>query len=190
MEINSPISIIESQIRECFGRCAWTHKAHLKCSDIVSEVQSRLQVVQIILSTLITTGVLVTVFGDHQVVGIITAVLSAVQVGITSYMKGHDFGEISQKHSDAGSQIWDIRESYLSLLTDIRANAVSIEEAQKRRDQLQEKLVGIYKGSPRITSKAYKRASTSLKVNEDLTFSDEELDKLLPIPLRNTKMVP
>lgn len=42
----------------------------------------------------------------------------------------------------------------------------------------------IYKGAERTISKAYDEASKALKVNEELTFSIEEIDKLLPKELR------
>ena len=31
---NSDITVLESQIRECYGRVVWTHKTHEKCADI------------------------------------------------------------------------------------------------------------------------------------------------------------
>ncbi len=41
-----------------------------------------------------------------------------------------------------------------------------------------------YKGSPRTYSKAYSVAQKALQINEELTFSDEEIDNFLPTPLR------
>jgi hypothetical protein len=51
---------------------------------------------------------------------------------------------------------------------------------------LQNKLTKTYKGSPRTFSKAYKDAQKALKVNEELTFTDKEIDAFLPFPLRKT----
>ena len=53
-----------------------------------------------------------------------------------------------------------------------------------KRDELQKKLGNIYKGCPRTNSKAYEAAQKALKENEELTFSDEEIDKLLPTRIR------
>lgn len=184
MEPNSPLNILEAQIRECFGRVVWTHKTQEKCADIVLRRHNRVKVAQIILSALTTTGVLVAVFGEVKWVGIVTAALSAILFAINTYVKGHDLGEISQKHADAASDLWDIREKYLSLLTDIRAERATVQEVAERRDALQEKLFSSYKGAPRTISEAYTLASKALKVNEELTFSDEEIDKFLPKELR------
>ena len=62
-----------------------------------------------------------------------------------------------------------------------------MEEIKKRRDDLQEQLYSVYKGSPRTISKAYKEACTALKKNEELTFSDAEIDAFLPSQLRKSK---
>lgn len=38
---------------------------------------------------------------------------------LNSYTKKYDLGEIAQKHRQAGSDLWLIREQYLSLLVDL-----------------------------------------------------------------------
>lgn len=186
MEQSSQLNILEAQIRECFGRVVWTHKTQEKCADIILNRHNLIKYIQIGLSALTTTGVLVAVFGEVEWVGIITASLSAVLFGINSYVKGHDLGEIAQKHAEAASSLWNIREKYLSLLADIRARTINVQDVIIKRDQLQEELLTTYKGAPRTISKAYKIASSALKVNEELTFSDEEINNFLPKELRKT----
>lgn len=185
MDTDSQIKLIESQIRELYGRVVWTHKTQEKCADIIMKRHSRLKIAQIILSALITTGILVTVFGEKPVIGIISAVLSALLFGLNTYSKDYDLGEIAQKHSHAASDIWNIRESYLSLLTDIRTGKLTLEEIIAKRDQLQEELYNTYKGAQRTINSAYKEATKGLKKNEEMTFSNEEINNLLPKELRN-----
>lgn len=55
------IKILESQIRECFGRVVFTHKTHEKCSDIYAEQLKTLKVSEITLSALTTTSLLTSV---------------------------------------------------------------------------------------------------------------------------------
>lgn len=184
MEIDTQAkSILESQIRELYGRAVWTHKTQEKCADILKRNNHILKVIQIVLSALTTTGILVTVFGDNKPIGIVSAVFSAILFTINAYYKKYDLGEIAEKHSDSASDIWDVREQYLSLLTDLKSG-VDIAEIRVKRDKLQVKLHRIYKGAPRTISKAYKEATKALKENEELTFSNKEIDNLLPIELR------
>lgn len=188
MERNDSIDFLESQIRECYGRVVWTHKTHEKCADILNTRQDRLKLLQILLSALTTSGIVVTVIGNSKTVGVISAIISISLTILNAYAKKYDLGGMAQKHADAAVSIWNIRENYLSLLTDISACNLSCDEVRQLRDKLQSDLHKIYKGSPRTINKAYQLASKALNETEELTFSDEEIDKLLPKSLRKTKM--
>ncbi|EXI36440.1 SLATT domain-containing protein [Acinetobacter baumannii] len=184
METNSQRNILEEQIRECFGRTVWTHKTHEKCADILSFRQNFLKITQILISGLVTTGILASVFGDSSGLAIVAAIFSFLLTLLNTFVKNYDLGALAQKHSDAAIQIWNIRENYLSLLTDIQSNSISIEQIIERRDLYQKELFEIYKGTPRTFSKAYSKATKALKECEELTFSDSEIDILLPKSLR------
>lgn len=176
--------LLEAQIRECYGRVVWTHKTHEKCSDILTNRSDRIKLAQLILSALTTAGIFVTVFGDHNWVGILSALISALLLILNTYTKKYDPGEIAQKHANCAATLWNVRETYLSLLVDIRSGTVTADTIRCQRDKLQNELFNIYKGSPRSFGKAYKEASQSLKEMEEMTFSDAEIDSLLPKMLR------
>lgn len=180
MEQNSDISILEDQLRECFARVAWTHKTHEKCADILNSRLASIKLWQIVLSAIITTGVLATVFGESKVIGIATAIISFFLTIMNTYVKQYDLGGIAQKHADSAIYIWNIRESYFSLLTDIRSGKADLQEFRNKRDCLQEELLEVYRGAPRTIAKAYDKASKALKNMEELTFSDQEIDAFLP----------
>lgn len=184
MDTNSQVKILESQIRECFGRVVWSHKTQEKCADIISNRHNVIKYIQIGLSALTTTGVLIAVFGENKIIGIVTAILSAILFAINTYVKGHDFGEIAQKHSESASDLWNVREEYFSLLTDIKAEIIELDVLIEKRDSLKDRLSNIYKGSPRTINKAYKEATKALKLNEELTLSDNEIDMFLPNELK------
>ncbi len=190
MEIGSPVEILESQIRECFGRVVWTHKTQEKCADILSSRNSVFKWTQIILSAITTTGILASCFSDSSWVKIVSAIISFVLVCINAYLKQYDLGELAQRHADAAVGLWDIRESYFSLLTDMRLGSnVNVEEIMKKRDELQSRLKRLYKCFPRTISKAYTEATKALKKCEEMTFSDGEIDKFLPEQLRRNQSI-
>lgn len=190
MEQNSPVEVLESQIRECFGRVVWTHKTQEKCADILFSRNSMFKWVQIILSAITTTGILSSLFADAPWIKIASAVISFALVCVNAYLKQYDLGELAQKHAETAVGLWDIRESYFSLLTDLRLDSnVNIEEIKKRRDDLQNRLKRLYKCSPRTISKAYTDATRALKECEEMTFSDEEIDRFLPKELRRSALV-
>ncbi|TVT68997.1 MAG: hypothetical protein FHP92_19820 [Denitromonas halophila] len=98
---------------------------------------------------------------------------------------GFELGSAADKRYSV--DLWNMRESYLSLLTDIRSGCVESDEIRKHRDNLQENLLEIYRGSPRTIAKAYKEATNALKHLEELTFSDAEIDAILPKALRKAE---
>lgn len=182
----SDFSSLEDQIRECFGRVVYTHKTHEKMADNCARTLWRFKVAQIAVSALTACGALSLVFVDTLWLKIATAVISFITLCISGYMKGFDPGGTAQKHRDTATNLWVIRESYLSLLTDLRMQAITSEEAIKQRDELQRKLAAVYRGAPHTNAKAYSQAQNALKKNEDYTFSDAEIDKFVPSSLKKS----
>jgi hypothetical protein len=187
--------ILEGQLREAYGRVVYSHKTHEKCADILHARLDKLRIVQIALSSLTTAGFVGTVFGSGQggkieklsQVGVFVGLaMSIVLIALTSYMKDHDPAATAQKHRETAISLWGIRERYLSLLVDVRMKEKPIEALQSARDALTEQLEAVYGKAPPTNSKAYGQAQTALKVQEELTFSDEEIDKFLPKELRRT----
>jgi hypothetical protein len=178
--------ILEGQLRECYGRVVYSHKTHEKCADILLERQSCIKLWQIIISALVTGGIVSTFFGANEVGAAISALLSTGLLALNAYTKDYDLGEIAQKHRQAGSDLWIIREKYLSLLTDIRVGDVAPELIRAQRDALTEELHGVYAGAPSTNFAAYSSAQEALKKLEDMTFSDEEIDVFLPKELKRT----
>ncbi|GLS89100.1 hypothetical protein GCM10007916_01670 [Psychromonas marina] len=185
---SQPNMALLDQVRECYGRVVWTHKTHQKCADIIDDKNNRIKFWQIVLSAITTTGIFAAVFGKIPEVGYVSALVSLILTIINAYVKKYDLGGLSQKHSDAASSLWNIRESYFSLITDLHSSSLTDDEVRKKRDALQANLHKLYKGSPSTNvGKAYEKASKALKEGEELTFSDEEIDKFLPKTLRKTE---
>jgi hypothetical protein len=187
MDTNShhnKFELLEGQIRENYGKIVYSHKVQEKCADILNDRNNCIKNLQIVLSGLITTGLLVRIFKGEEWALIISTILSAIQFAMTSYLKEYNLGETIQKHTTAALELLEIRDKYLSLLTDLKARLVSLDNIVKKRDELQAELSKTYKGSPRTFSKAYIKAQKALQNNKELTFSDEEIDNFLPTPLR------
>lgn len=174
---------LESQLREMYGRAAYTHKTHEKMADGYIARYRLIKTVEICLSAAAASSLLIAVFGDSKPGTVVGAVLSTILLGLTLYFKEASLGEQAQKHTVVASKLWGIRERLLSLLVDMH-DGRPLPEVRTERDRLNELLEDIYKGAPRTDSKAYANAQRALKHSEELFFSDEELDKLLPKRLR------
>ena len=170
---------LEGQLREIYGRVAYTHKTHEKMADRYVARYKRIKAGEIALSAVSSGSLIFAVFGDSPTATIIGAVLSTILLGLTLYFKEAMLGENAQKHTEIASKLWGAREALLSLLTDMHdgrdAGAIRSE-----RDKLNAALADVYRSAPRTDDDAYAAAQKALKQQEELFFSDNELDHLLP----------
>ena len=122
------------------------------------------------------------VIGNETWVEVATALCSAVTLLVSAYLKSFHPGSVAQQHRDTAAQLGNVRECYLSLLTDLPE--LMQDEATKRREELRSTLASLYIAAPRTDSKANSEAQDRLKNREDLTFSDDEIDCFLPLSLK------
>lgn len=180
---STSVSALEGQLREMYGRAAYTHKTHQKMADGYVARYKRIKVVEIVLSAATTTSLLVAILGKNEVATIVGALLSTAIAGCALYFKEASLGEQAQLHTEVGAKLWGTREALLSLLVDLQ-DGRPVEEVRAERDRLNGLLEEIYKAAPRTTPKAYAAAQDALKEAEELFFTDEELNKMLPKQLR------
>jgi hypothetical protein len=180
-------SYLLAQVRESFGRVVYSHKTREKQADICFTKHRWQQGVLIALTAVSSGTFLVAVvglFGDSALTSLVTSFIALLVTWISLGAKNFRFADESDAHRGVASQLWDIRESYISLISDLMSGGISDEQARTRRDELQEATRGAYADSPRTTSKAYTRAQEGLKHNEEMTFSGNEIDLFLPEALR------
>ena len=187
MERNSPVSQgfkLESQIREAFGRVVYTQTCHEKKIKRLLQKSEIIKISQIVISAITTGSFLVTIFTDEKLSAILGAVLSLVLLIINTYTKNANLVEIAQEHQRASDLLWDIREQYVSLLTDFEL--LDTTTIMDKRDELQHRTWVVYSNSPRTDSKSYKEAQKALKTEEEQTFSEDEIDVMLANSIRRS----
>lgn len=187
MEPLSPASpdtrALVGQLREIYGRAAYTDKTHQKMADNYITRYKRIKVAEISLSALTSTSLLAAVIGEGLAYTVVAGMFSTVLLGFTLYFKEAALGEQAQRHSEVGARLWGVREKLLSLLVDLQ-DGRDPQEVRHQRDQVNLELEAIYKAAPRTNAKAYAAAQRALKDSEELFFSDEELNRMLPKTLR------
>lgn len=174
------------QLREMYGRVAYTHKTHEKMADRYIARYKLIKIAEIWISALAASSVVLAIFGDGKAATIIGAILSAILLGFLLYFKEANLGEQAQKHTVVASRLWGAREKLLSALVDFQRGGDAV-AAAAMRDAMNEELEAIHRAAPRTNAKAYAEAQRALKEQEELFFSDEELDHLLPRQLRSSE---
>ena len=176
--------VLEGQLREFYGRVIYSHKTHEKCADILLFWLAFLRWSQIFLSAVLATSFVFKLLGSGPVASTFGAVFSVLLFAINLYTKEQGLSETASKHRHAAQDIWLIREKYLSLIADLAIGEKSLNVLQQERDALADNLHVVYSAAPSTNSRAYAKAQKALKSNEEMTFSDDEVDKFLPAQLR------
>lgn len=175
---------LEDQVRECFGRVVYTHKTHERMADRFFATLNWYKTAQIALTALTSAGAIGVLFTSETWIEFATVIVSFFTLFVSTYLKNFDPGAASQKHRNTAAKLWNVRECYFSLLTDLPH--LSRDVASERRDELQAELAALYIGAPRTDGKAYTEAQDRLKNIEDMTFTDDEIDTFLPNSLKRT----
>ena len=176
-----------AQLREAYGRVVYSHKKHEKQADICFGRHRILQGCLVALTALSSGTFLASLLGlagSPEVASLVTSFVAVVVSALSLSAKQFKFSEEATAHRDIAGQLWDVRESYLSLITDFMTTNLEDVEIRERRDQLQKATGAIYSGAPRTIPKAYAKARDGLKNNEELMFTSREIDLLLPEALR------
>ena len=122
--------------------------------------------------------------GDPVLTSLATSSIALLVTWISLGAKTFRFADESDAYRSIASRLWDVRESYISLIADLLSGDISDEQARARRDHLQETTRAAYADAPRTSSEAFTRAQEGLKYNEEMTFTPREIDLFLPAALR------
>lgn len=175
---------LESQIREAYGRITYTQTCHEKIISRLLKTNDRIKLWQIVLSAVTTSGFIIAIISEDKIASVLGAIVSLVLLILNSYVKNFNIIEMAQEHKITSNSLWKIREEYVSLLTDF--DILEQEYIMKKRDELQERTAEVYSCSPRTDRKSYSEVQKALKSDEEQTFSEEEIDIMLPNSIRRS----
>lgn len=183
MPNNDGDAFLLAQVRVAYGRVVYSHKAHEKQADLCFR-KYRLQQTALVAFTAVSTGTfMVSLLGyvvSAHAASLATSFIALVVTALTLATKRFKFDQESAAHRDIAARLWDVRESYLSLIADLMSVATSAVDARSRRDELQEAARAVYAVAPRTTPKALRRATSGLKDHNEMTFTSREIDLYLP----------
>ena len=178
-EINDPML---AQVRECFGKVAWSHKTHECEASYYHVCHNRLVWAKIIVSAF-ATGAGILSLMPVTATNWITAVLVTLGLIIELVFKNRAFAEKSALHQAIATKLWRIRESYQSLIATIMSGNFDRDAVRQTIEVLADELEKVYEVAPRTSDRAYKEAGAKIH-SGDCSCSEEEVDKLLPPKLR------
>lgn len=175
---------LESQIRESFGRVVYSQTCQEKKIQHLLKTNKNIELGKIILSGITAGSIITVIFTDSILVNVLSALISTGTFILNTLFKENNYIEDAQLHRKAADMLWLIREEYVSLLVDF--NILTDKEIRSKRNELMERTADVYSNYPRTDKKSYKEAQRSLKVEEEQTFNEKEIDVMLPNSIRRS----
>lgn len=171
-----------SQIQEQYGKLVFAYTCQWKTADHLQKTSNKFKWIQIVLSAICAGGCLAVIVTDRIFLAWIGGIVSTLLLVVSGYLKDKDFAKEQKEHQVAATQMWVVREDYVSLMTDF--DTLEIQEIIERRDNLIKRSAEIYEKAPQTDDKSYKEAQDALNNKEEQFFTQGELNVILPIHLR------
>ena len=185
--IGDPRTLLSNQLKEMFGRVAYTHATHLNQMRIVQYSKGKFQFGETALTALSSTTLIGTLMKGEawlKIGAIAAAALTTFSLGFSLYSKYSMHGELVAQHKAFASELWKIREELLAMIFDLQAGE-DPENLKSKRDDITLRLATLYASAPITSSEAYTQAQKQMKDDEALFFQEWELNRMLPESLRS-----
>jgi hypothetical protein len=174
---------VRAVIRETYGRVVYTHKIHEKNRELCSRRAVAVRWVNIVLTGLTGGGIVAAAIIGSDGYLWASAILATFSLSFNVFQLSFDPAKDAARHRATAKSLLPIRDGYTNLLADL-ASGLDVDSARLQRDKLEKDLNEILQQAPDTSPKAYLAAQKALKVNNEGTFTETEIDSLLPSALR------
>lgn len=170
-----------------YARTAWTHKIHEKQREIWAHRANQVKWGNVLLAGATTALAIVATATDHHLLAL-TAISAFLTVCFAVGQAVYDPQSREESHRMAAKEFLRLRDEFLMLIADCRAPS-GREAGQNRLEVLERELHAICKFAPDTSPQAYNAAKVAIDRGE-VSFTDEEIDRLLPAELRKGRPQP
>lgn len=168
-----------NEVKETFGRVAYTHKTHEKDAELAERDARRLKVGNVVVIAVTASAALIAPSINSTAAAWVAVVASITGLVFAVYQLSFDPSSDATRHRLAAKSYLELRNRYRRLLADVQSGDVYSAALRERRDSLARELDHLDRTAPQTSSAAYERARAALRGTEELTFSDDEYRHLL-----------
>lgn len=184
MENMTNYEYLEGTVRNTFASVVWSHKIQEKQADIYADKYRCMETAKIWAASLTSVGIVSLIFTDALWIKLVSALISFVSVFVSAFFKSFDLKTMIGEHRRSAVATLAIRDELIMLLLQIRMQTESADSLFSKYEGLVKQLHKVYAEAPATTNEAVEKARTALNIQQDNTFSDEEIDSYLPRALR------
>jgi hypothetical protein len=177
------LNLIHATARELYGRAVWTHKVHEVEREECTKQTIRLNRWNIGIAALTTALAVSSPLISHPWGIILTALSAATNVCFVVAQASSNPAEKESQQRVAAKEVLCLREDLLLLIMRCQMSNAKAEDLLKDLESITRELTRAYKFMPNTSPVANGEAGKRLGRGE-MTFSDEEIDNLLPAAMR------
>ncbi|MBA1435194.1 SLATT domain-containing protein [Bombilactobacillus bombi] len=163
---------------------AWTHKIQIKQADIYLRKKRTFKIVNIVLSTAISSGLIKTIFFKDSHLTILITLLSFFSLAFNSLDKSADYDNLYKIFRSNSDKLWQLREDALNALRDLKYKTDSELNIDQRINELENKRSQIYSSLLDASPCAVRQADKAINIKHDNDYQ-EEIKYLIPKDLLN-----
>lgn len=164
------------QITNAAGNVVYTYGAHWNMVNRLKATQIGIKITQIVLTASSTGGFLASLIAGIPWLSWLGGFTSAIALALNLYTLKFNLSEDIKSHKEAANELWDVRESFKSLIVDF--DDLPIEEIRARRDAITELISHINKTYPGTDKRSFKKLQRNLG---NYMFADGESAKVLGV---------
>jgi hypothetical protein len=169
-------------LRLAFGHVVYRHKAHAELARSRARRNRWIRGAEAFLIAGAAFASAAAAFGKGQGWMIASAILAGVTLLTLLVQLIFDLEASARAHAACAGRLWQIRERYRALLSDLSDGAVDADAARRLRDSLALELNAIYQDAPPADREAFEAAGRAAADEGALT--DEQIDLYLPQSLQ------
>lgn len=172
-----------SNLRQDYGRLVYTHKTHEKEAERKVAQSLWLTWLNLIVVTATLASTLAMPLLRDTWAQWVPVASAVIAFGFGTAQLSFQPQREAAEHRAAAKAFLNLRDDFARLIADAHATPGAA-DLRGRRDILTARLAELYAYAPQTSHAAYKRAREALAGKEELVFSEDELNRMLPKELR------
>ena len=167
-------------LRLTYGQVVVRHRTHLQMAGWRARWSRGLRTAEALLMAGVAAASGAALSGrGGRVFEIISLVLAILALAALLVHLSFDLDGTAKVHAACASRLWQLRERYRALLSDLSDGAIDLEAARRGRDALMLELHAVYVEAPPEDSKVYQAAAQALLSAGEGELGEEEIDAFL-----------
>jgi hypothetical protein len=185
--MNPETEPILATARDLFGRVVYTHETHERERLIWSAKVCTTNRLNIAIASVTTVLAVVSAALPGTLVLILTAISAGTTTAFTLWQSSSDAAGKENQHRVAAKELLWCRQQLAMLIADCHI-PLPVETLRRDLEVINRELHAIYKFAPNTSTEAFNEADAKIKGGH-FSLSDDEIDRLLPEPLRKRKLL-